>query len=194
MSLPLRIFGLASDSIVDGPGLRFGVFVQGCSHACPGCHNPESHDSAAGDATTVDAVMEAILANRLVTGVTLSGGEPFEQAAACAEIGRRCREAGLDVWTYTGYTYEKLLETALAAAPVAASLGRPQLDPAGVRDLLAVTDVLVDGPFVESLKALGLSWRGSSNQRVIDLAATRTSGQVVPWSHHEDFPEKPSNW
>lgn len=194
MTTEFRVFGLVSDSIVDGPGLRYGIFVQGCSHDCPGCHNPESHDPSAGEVASVDAIMDEISANKLIRGVTLSGGEPFEQAAACAEIGKRAHDLGLSVWTYTGYRYEDLR----AVADGSRELTEQEallLEPKAVARLLATTDVLVDGPFVESLKSLGLQWRGSSNQRVIDMVATRDQDSVVLWSQELDLPEgKPANW
>lgn len=221
MSSEFRVFGLVSDSIVDGPGLRYGVFVQGCSHGCPGCHNPESHDPAGGQEASVETIVGELAANKLISGVTLSGGEPFEQATVCAEIGERAHDLGLNVWTYTGYRYEDLEALARGyravgnagdacgarsacgagdACEADANEGSdeqrfPLLDALGVARLLDVTDVLVDGPFVESLKSLGLQWRGSSNQRVIDMAATRDQGTVVLWSCASDLPEgKPANW
>ena len=194
MSSQLRVFGLVPDSIVDGPGLRYGVFVQGCSHGCPGCHNPESHDPCAGEETTVDAIMEEVAANKLISGVTLSGGEPFEQAAVCAEIGERAHELGLNVWTYTGYRYEDLLALASGERDLTEQEAL-LLYREGVARLLATTDVLVDGPFVESMKSLGLQWRGSSNQRVIDMVTTRKQGSVVLWSQELNLPEgRPDNW
>lgn len=99
----LRVYGLVADSIVDGPGLRFGVFVQGCNHGCPGCHNPESHSYSGGSLMSVDDVMARIHAAQLDTGVTISGGEPFDQPAACAELAERLHEEGYDVWVYSGY-------------------------------------------------------------------------------------------
>lgn len=194
MSSTLRVFGLVPDSIVDGPGLRYGVFVQGCSHGCPGCHNPESHDPCGGEETSVDAILEEIASNKLISGVTLSGGEPFEQAGLCAEIGQRVHELGLNVWTYTGYRYEDLQALACGER-TCASEGAPTLDPAEIAHLLEVTDVLIDGPFIEAQKSLGLLWRGSSNQRVIDLVKTRQRGSVVLWSQELDLPEgRPANW
>ena len=124
--------------------------------------------------------MRDIQANGLVHDVTLSGGEPFEQAAACAELACRLKSAGYGIWTYTGYLYEDLLE-------------RAQTD-AAVASLLDHTDVLVDGPFVQSLKSLGLQWCGSSNQRLIDIPASQRSGAVVLWSQQETFPSKPASW
>ena len=98
----IRLYGTAPDSIVDGPGLRYAVFVQGCSHGCPGCHNPDSQPCAGGTVRAIADVVAEIAANKLVQGVTVSGGEPFEQAAACAALARQVRELGLDVWTYSG--------------------------------------------------------------------------------------------
>ena len=175
----IRLYGTAPDSIVDGPGLRYAVFVQGCSHGCPGCHNPDSQPCAGGTVRAIADVVAEIAANKLVQGVTISGGEPFEQAAACAALARQVRELGLDVWTYSGYRYEQLAE------------GIP--DPAA-RDLLDQTDVLVDGPFVQAQHSYQLPWRGSRNQRLIDVPATRALGRVVLWETREYFPEKPPSW
>lgn len=162
----MRIANTISDSIVDGPGLRFTVFAQGCPHACPGCHNPETHDGAGGREADVAELAAQFLANPLLTGLTLSGGEPFQQAAECARLAARAHEKGLDVWTYTGYTYEKLV-----------SAGRE-----GWSALLEQTDVLVDGPFLQAEQSYGALFRGSANQRLIDLNATRAGGRVVLWS------------
>lgn len=189
--ITIRLFGTAPDSIVDGPGLRYAVFVQGCTHGCPGCHNPESQPACGGEVRRIDELMAEIAANKLTQGVTVSGGEPFEQAAASAEIARRAHDLGLNVWTYTGYRYEDL--TALTE-DAAASSRLAAVDPAGAAALLAVTDVLVDGPFVQALHSYQLTWRGSCNQRLIDIPRTRSAGRIVLWETHEDFPEKPSSW
>ena len=149
----MRIYGLVQDSIVDGPGLRFVCFVQGCPHHCSGCHNPDSHDPAGGTEMTTDEIIAHMLSNPLTDGLTLSGGEPFDQAEDCMVIARAAHDHGLNVWCYTGYTYEHLLRY-------------------GTGDqiaLLAEVDVLVDGRYDESKRSLSLDWRGSSNQRVIDL-------------------------
>lgn len=175
----IRLYGTAPDSIVDGPGLRFAVFVQGCSHGCPGCHNPDSQPCGGGTVRAIDDLVADIAANKLAQGVTISGGEPFEQAAACAELARQCRALGLNVWTYSGYTYEQL------------AAGVP--DPAA-RDLLQQTDVLVDGPFVQARHSFELKWRGSSNQRLIDVPATRRAGHVVLWETEDYLPRKPASW
>ncbi len=175
----IRMFGTAPDSIVDGPGLRYAVFVQGCTHACPGCHNPESQPCEGGQVRRIEDVAAEIAANKLAQGVTVSGGEPFEQAAACAELARRCRALGLNVWTYSGYLYEDL------------EAGRPCLE---ARDLLDQTDVLVDGPYVQALHSYDLAWRGSSNQRLIDVPATRKAGRIVLWESAQVIPQKPASW
>lgn len=176
----IRLYGTAPDSIVDGPGLRYAVFAQGCSHHCPGCHNPESQDPNAGTVVAIDSIMSEIEANKLIKGVTLSGGEPFEQAGPCCEIARRCKDLNLSVWAYSGYTFEALQ-------------GMAQEDP-DVEQLLASIDVLVDGPFVQSLHSYELKYRGSRNQRLIDMATTRKAGKVVLWEPFCYVPAKPSNW
>ncbi len=131
----IRLFGLVGDSIVDGPGFRVSIFTQGCPHHCPGCHNPGSHDFEAGTVWTLDDVEKKFTGNPLLSGITLSGGEPFAQAAACAELARRAHQKGLNVWVYSGYTYEKLLEKAQAEEGVDALL----------KDCLLYTSDAADG-------------------------------------------------
>ncbi len=176
--MPVRLYGTAPDSIVDGSGLRYAVFVQGCTHACPGCHNPESQPACGGTLTSVDAVVADIAKNGLITGVTLSGGEPFEQPGACALIARAAHERGLNVWAYTGYLYEDLLSR----------------DDKDIAAFLGEIDVLVDGPFVQARKSYTLKWRGSSNQRLIDVPATRAAGRIVIWEPEDFVPVKPQSW
>lgn len=176
----IRIFGVVEESIVDGPGIRYSVFVQGCSHGCPGCHNPESHSPKGGELRSIESVLGGIRSNKLIAGVTLSGGEPFEQPHACAALAQQLKADGYNIWTFTGYLYEDLLKMSQANPDIAC--------------LLDNIDVLVDGPFVEELKSLELDWRGSSNQRVIDLAKTRDVGAIVEWKQPEMVFEKPANW
>ena len=153
--LPIRLFGVVRESIVDGPQLRFVVFVQGCPHHCPGCHNPESHDPAGGYESSTKRIFEAIKQNPLLKGVTFSGGEPFLWGHELSVIGKAAREMGLDVMTYTGFTYEALLE-------------RAKTEPS-VKELLTVTNYLVDGRFVLAERDLNLKFRGSRNQRILDV-------------------------
>lgn len=161
----MKVAGMVQDSIVDGPGLRFTLFTQGCPHNCPGCHNPETHDPAGGTEVPVDEVIREMLRNPLTDGLTLSGGDPFAQPGPCAEVARAAHKAGLNVWTYTGYTFEALLEKA-AADPQTA-------------DLLYETDVLVDGPFILAQKSLAVKWRGSKNQRLLSMKESLEAGKAV---------------
>ena len=195
-SQTIRLYGTAPDSIVDGPGLRFAVFVQGCTHGCPGCHNKDSQPACGGTIQRIDDLVACITANGLVQGVTISGGEPFEQAPACAELARRLREHGLNIWTYSGYRYEDLMARAAGAERNSDDVAAiPSLvDAAGARDLLLATDVLVDGPFIQELHSYELPWRGSSNQRLIDVVATRAKGHIVLWETRKEYPRKPASW
>ena len=167
----MRIYGVVTDSIVDGPGYRTAVFAQGCPHHCPGCHNPESHDPNGGTDWTLDAVEAKFTGNPLLDGITLTGGEPFCQPAACAELARRAHDKGLNVWTFTGYLYEKLLEMAAENEAVSTLLER--------------TDVLVEGPFLLAERSLELLYKGSKNQRIIDMNKTRAEGGIVLYTQPE---------
>ncbi len=164
MTDTIRLYGLVGESIVDGPGYRTAIFTQGCPYHCPGCHNPESQPFEGGTVWTLDDV-EKKFSNPLLDGITLSGGEPAEQAEACSELAYRAHKMGKNVWTYTGSTLEKLTE-------------RAQSDPHLAR-LLAETDVLVDGPFILAERSLELDFCGSRNQRVIDMNKTREAGKIV---------------
>ena len=164
MSFPmkLRIAGIADDSIVDGEGMRLTIFTQGCPHHCPGCQNPETHSAGGGRETTTEAILSEITANPLLSGVTFSGGEPFMQPSPLVRLAREIHAHGLDIWCYTGFTLEELLQK-----------HNPAMDA-----LLAEIDVLVDGRFREELRDLTLPFRGSSNQRVIDMQAFRKNNIV----------------
>lgn len=165
----MRIANTVSESIVDGPGLRYTVFVQGCGHNCPGCHNPDTHPFDGGRKVGVEELAKQMLSNPLTTGLTLSGGDPMEQAEECAILADIARAHGLNVWTYTGYTYEQLLS---------------QRDPARL-DLLAQTDVLVDGPFLLAERSWETLFRGSRNQRLIDMETTRRTGRLTLWRRED---------
>lgn len=159
----MRIADCITESIVDGPGLRMTVFVQGCPHHCPGCQNPGTHDFSGGHEVGVAELCRCYAENPLLDGLTLSGGEPMCQPEDCAALARAVRALGGNVWVYTGFLYEALTN-----------------DPAR-RALLDEADVLVDGPFLQAQRSLELRWRGSANQRVIDLRATRRNGILTLW-------------
>lgn len=160
--MKIKIAGIVQESIVDGPGFRTAIFTQGCPHHCPGCHNPQTHDFDGGTWMETDEIIKPILNNILLDGITLSGGEPFCQAEACAEIARAARKSGLNVWSYSGYTYEQLIA------------GKEEW-----KMLLSELDVLVDGPFIMDKKTLDARFRGSSNQRLIDVQKSLQTGEIV---------------
>ncbi len=152
---PLRLSGLTPESIVDGPGLRYVVFTQGCPHRCPGCQNPQTHPFEGGFEADIDQIVREVAEDPLLQGVTFSGGEPFAQPEALCPLAERLRALGKDIMVYSGYTLEQLLELAKTRPAV----GR----------LLSLCDILVDGPYLEEQRDLDLLFRGSANQRIIDL-------------------------
>ena len=160
----IRVAGIISDSIVDGPGLRLTIFCQGCLRGCADCHNLKSWPLNGGHEVTVEELLLKIDNNPLLTGVTFSGGEPLLRAAALLPLAEGIRARGLDLAIYTGYTIEEILadgdEKAIA--------------------LLGHASVLVDGPFVFSQKSLALHFRGSKNQRILDAAKSLSERRAVP--------------
>ena len=161
--MKLRVAGIANDSIVDGPGLRFTVFTQGCPHRCPGCHNPQTHDFDGGSEGDTGEIIAKIRKNPLLDGVTLSGGEPFSQPEPCTEIAKAAHSLGLNVWSYSGYTFEELFQRGTEAQ----------------KALLQELDVLVDGRFEIEKRSLDCRFRGSSNQRLINVPASLKVGRAV---------------
>lgn len=151
----IRISGIVEESIVDGPGLRFTVFTQGCPHHCPGCHNPQTHDFNGGTMMRIEDIFKQYRENPLLSGITFSGGEPFCQPQPLYALAVKVKELGHNVMTYSGYTYEQLQKMAVTDKHI--------------RQLLSVTDILVDGRYVQELRDLELKYRGSSNQRVLIL-------------------------
>ena len=168
----LRIAGTVNDSIVDGPGIRYVIFTQGCPHHCQGCHNPQTHDFAGGEDADVEKILNEIFENPILSGVTFSGGEPFCQAEGLVPIAEAIKEKGKHLMIYTGYLLEQL----------------QRMDNPAVQKLLELADVIVDGPFIMAEKNLTLSFRGSENQRVIDMVKTRAAGEIVLYrSDYEDL-------
>ena len=160
MKIRLADKDLLTDSIVDGEGLRAVIWTQGCSHDCKGCHNPETHAFDKGIVVDVSEIKKEIDELSLQDGITLSGGDPFFQAEACSEIAKYAKEKGLNVWAYTGFLFEDLLENEKT------------------KNLLKYVDVLIDGPFVLENKSLTLSYRGSTNQRIINVPKSLKDGKV----------------
>ncbi len=158
----LRVLHIVEGTSVDGPGLRTSIYLAGCRHHCPGCHNPESWRMDGGEQRTLDELMEVIAYNE--APVTFSGGDPLAQPEPLARlISRIKRELGYNVWCYTGYTWEQVMQ-------------QPRLLQA-VKEL----DVLVDSPFVMAERDTHLRFRGSRNQRLIDVQATLATGKVTQW-------------
>ena len=156
---------LQTDSIVDGPGLRAVIWTQGCRHHCKGCQNPQTWDMNGGGSVPIKMVLDAIDELKYQDGITFSGGDPMFQPEACNEIAKYCKEKGYNIWVYTGFTYEELMKLA-EKKPV-------------YLDFLKKIDVLVDGRFIEKERDLNLLFRGSANQRLIDVPKTLKTGKVV---------------
>lgn len=152
--MDIRIANIIEDSIVDGPGLRLTVFTQGCPHHCKGCHNPSTFDPEGGSLISIDEILKRIRENPLLSGITLSGGEPFLQSEPLAMLAKAVKEMGLTVYTYTGFTLEKL-QAGFNENPA-------------WKELLYYTDVLIDEPFILEERTLSLPFRGSRNQRLIE--------------------------
>lgn len=159
----LRISGLVNDSIVDGPGLRYTVFTQGCPHKCEGCHNPQTHSLKGGKKIKIKNIIKEIDANLLLYGVTFSGGEPFVQAKALLPLAKHIKEKGLELACYTGYVFEKLISGEIPYA----------------KELLQYVDILIDGRFVLSQRSLNLKFKGSKNQRTIDVQSSLLENKVI---------------
>lgn len=167
----ISLSGITGDSIVDGPGLRLTIFTQGCLHHCPGCHNPQTHDPEGGSWADTEDILAAAAENPLLDGITLSGGDPFLQPVPCLALAEGAHKIGLNVWTYTGYTWEALLEE----------------NDTEKLALLKETDVLVDGHFLLAERSLELRFCGSRNQRLIDVKKSLAEGKVVLWEEPSYF-------
>ncbi len=154
---------LQSDSIVDGIGIRTVIWTQGCSHNCKGCHNPETHDFKGGALVDLEDVIDRLKNLTGQTGITFSGGDPMFQAKQCAILAKKIHDLGMDIWVYTGFTFEELLES-----------GNKD-----ILDFLSNIDVLVDGRFKIEEKSFDLEFRGSRNQRIIDVPKSLENHEVI---------------
>lgn len=158
----IKIAGLVSESYVDGPGIRFAIFMQGCHRHCDGCHNPITHDPNAGYFVNTDDIIYQFKLNSLLDGITLTGGEPFLQPVPAIEIAQAAKNFGLNVWCYTGFTFDDVKSS----------------------PLLNFVDVLVDGEFRLVERDLNLRFRGSRNQRLIDVPKSLATEKIILW---EDY-------
>ena len=165
MQIRLATPEIQKDSIVDGEGIRSVIWTQGCLHHCPGCHNPSTHSFDGGYLVDVDAVKSQIDGLEGQDGITFSGGDPMEQPIPCSDIALYAKKHGLNVWCYTGYTFEELLEKALKDS--------------NILNFLEQIDVLVDGRFLLKEKSYDVVFRGSKNQRLIDVSKSLKKGKAV---------------
>lgn len=168
LAAPIQI-----DSIVDGEGIRTVIWTQGCSHNCEGCHNPETHDFNGGELIDVEELKQQISELKFQDGITLSGGDPFMQVDACMEIAKFAKSIGLNVWSYTGFTFEQLK-----------LLSKTQPN---IIELLKNIDVLIDGRFILKEKSYDVKFRGSKNQRIIDVQKSLANNETVI---HKKYIEK----
>ena len=164
--MKIRLAGeMTTDSIVDGEGIRSVIWCQGCIHNCPGCHNPETHSFDGGFLRDVSSVLDEISELEFQDGITLSGGDPMCQIDACLEIAKHCQNIGLNVWCYTGYKIETLLNRIEKENKL--------------KELLLNIDVLVDSPFILELKSYDVPFRGSKNQRLINARESVKQNKVI---------------
>lgn len=154
---------ITTDSIVDGPGLRTTVFAQGCPHNCPGCHNPQTHNFNAGKLVNVEDIYKIIRLNKGVKGITFSGGEPFSQALVFSELAKKLKEDGYNIAVYSGWTFEDLIQKNIP----------------GAIELLENIDILIDGKFDQTQRSLDISFRGSKNQRILDIPKSLSKNKAI---------------
>jgi anaerobic ribonucleoside-triphosphate reductase activating protein len=160
----IRLSGITKESVVDGLGVRYVLYAQGCPHHCYNCHNPGTHSYKGGELTDIDIIVNDIKKYPMLDGVTFSGGECFEQAEAFTVMAKEVKKAGLNVWAYTGYTLEEIIQN--------------KNECKGWNEFIKYIDVLVDGKYQEDHRDLALCFRGSSNQRIIDMQKTLHSREL----------------
>jgi anaerobic ribonucleoside-triphosphate reductase activating protein len=172
MKKTIRLSGIAYESLVNGPGVRRVFFSQGCKHNCKRCFNLDTHDFNGGEERNVEELIRDTLDNPIIKGVTFSGGDPFDRAEEFSYMAKRFKENNLSVWSYTGYTFEEILK----------NIDKRK----GFKELINNIDVLVDGKFIEEEMVDGLKYRGSKNQRIIDVKKSLEENKVVTLQHKYD--------
>lgn len=177
--MKIRIAGIEKNSIVDGEGLRYTIFLQGCNHRCAGCHNPETWDFNGGTEIDTEDILEDILKDPILNGVTLSGGDPLFQASNLIELVEQIKKNGLDIWIYTGFIFDEFLKY----------VNNEKADKRITDDmikLLKLADVVVDGPFKLKERTLEADFRGSRNQRLINVSKTFELNRITEYVNGED--------
>lgn len=159
--MDIRISGIVKESVVDGPGIRYVIFAQGCLHKCVGCHNPHTHDFKGGYDIDADVLKEDIIKNPFIDGVTFSGGDPFYQVDGFCYLAKELKKNNIHIVCYTGFVYEDIVKNN------------------DKKKLLENIDLLIDGPFILSQKTFKLPFRGSSNQRIIDVKKSLLEGKAI---------------
>jgi len=168
--MKLKVAGIIRESVVDGPGVRLAVYVQGCAHRCPGCHNPGTWDQAGGIEMDTGEIIDLLPSTGTLSGVTLSGGEPFDQPAALLSLADALTAREINLVLYSGYTFEQLLDR-----------GKRE---SSITGLLKAGWLLIDGPYLEQQRSRSLPYRGSRNQRLIDLKLSMPAGKAIQWNNH----------
>lgn len=162
----VRLAGISPESIVDGSGLRYTIFLQGCSHNCKGCQNPDTHSFDGGYTIDTEEILNEVLSNPMLDGITLSGGDPFFQAKNLIELCKDIKNNNLDIWAYTGFKFEDFINKSNGITN-------------DMVELLKNIDILVDGPFILEQKTLNIKFRGSRNQRIIDVQKSLNIEKVI---------------
>lgn len=172
--MKVRIAKIIEESFVDGDGIRFTIFLQGCHHNCAGCHNPATHSFTEGEILDTAEIIERFKHKALIKGITLSGGEPLCQIEASTEFATVAKNANLNVWCYTGFTYEYLTDEHFKS--------NEYFTKEQIQKFLSYVDVLVDGPFILEQRDLTMQFCGSHNQRLIDIKKTFEQKKIITWN------------
>lgn len=189
----INLYGFAPGSIVDGPGIRFTVFMQGCSHHCPGCHNVKSQAHGRGKDFSIEEIIDRISQSQSSSAVTLSGGEPFDQIENVSLLAENLKNKGYNIWCYTGYTFENLLKMIQGLDTPIDSVYCNKNFRFAIKRLLKNIDVLVDGRFEENNKSYAALFRGSTNQRLINVEKSLENNKIVLWTNDFEMPSRPSS-